>query len=249
MALSKPFEVKIWTSSHGTSYHHFPLNLEKAFRDSTNEKKDSLIQSPCVNAIPGRCLTKRFVEEVKTDLEKSDPLVRQMNIILMGDNDVRSLAFSGSYRVVSQIGKLIELHENTQNALILCGLLPSPATHMVTARLFDYTSSNIRNLCDEAHTTPRGRFISYLKLSHLFNDQDGLIDYLRYFEEDGVHLNPTGAYRLAQYLVHHAMDFADSCQMTVGMAYLDLQENFLTETSRLTDSPPLASRMPSSTEN
>ncbi len=242
MALSRPiipFDVLIWTSSHGTSFHHFPVNLGKAFNDCKHEHKN-LIKAPFVNAVPGRCMKPGFFLEVKTDLERFDPKARRMNIILMGDNDVRCMAFPGSYRVVKQGGRLIKLHENTPHALIMCGLLPSPATHNITSKLFDITSRNLKDLCEESHTTPAGQFISYLKLSHLFNDPDGLIDYQKYFEEDAVHLNPTGAYRLAQYLITYAIDFAESCQIPYGEEYADLEQNFMNpQPGPSSESPPL----------
>jgi len=236
MALSKsplPFEVMIWTSSHGTPFHHFPVNLVKAYDECTHHNKH-LITMPSVNAIPGRCMKPGFFLEVQADFEKIDPKARRMNIILMGDNDVRCMALPGSYRVLKQGGRLVELHGDTHHALVLCGLLPSPATHNITSRLFDITSCKLKELCEESHTTPAGRFISYLKLSHIFNDQDGLIDFKKYFETDGVHLNPSGAFQLAQYLVNNAIDFAESCQKMVDIAYADL-ENFIKELSVIPD--------------
>ena len=87
--------------------------------------------------------------------------------------------------------------------------------------------------------------MSHLKLSHLFNDEDGLLDYNSYFESDGVHLNPHGAYRLAQYLVTYAIDFAESCKDDVDIAYLEMEEEFLTDMPQLVDNPPVV-QMPSS---
>jgi hypothetical protein len=229
MALSKnqiPFEVLIWTSSHGTSFHHFPINLGRAYQDCQHQHKN-LILEPFVNAVPGRCMKPGFYREVETDFERIEEGTRRMNIILMGDNDVRCLAFPGSYRVIKQSERLVELHKNTPHALVLCGLLPSPATHNITSRLFDITSRNLKDICEQSHTSLEGQFISYLKVSHLFNDQDGLIDYQTYFEPDGVHLNPTGAYQLAQHLVNYAADFAESCYNTDINAYKDVETNFM----------------------
>jgi hypothetical protein len=125
---------------------------------------------------------------------------------------------------VKQGGRIVELHKGTPHALVLCGLLPSPATHNLTSVSFDVTSRKLNDLCEQSHSTPAGRYISYLKLSHLFNDQDGLLDYNTYFESDGVHLNPTGAYRLAKYLVGYAIDFAESCKDDIDISYLEMEE-------------------------
>ena len=247
MALSKPslpFEVLIWTSGHGTSLHHFPINLGKAYQECKHQNKH-LIQAPFANAVPGRVMKPSFYDEVKTDFEKIGPGIRRMNIIMMGDNDVRCLAYSGSFRVIKQGGRIVELHKGTPHALVLCGLLPSPATHNLTAITFDVTSRKLNDLCEQSHSSPTGRFISYLKLSHLFNDEDGLLDYNSYFESDGVHLNPHGAYRLAQYLVTYAIDFAESCKDDVDIAYLEMEEEFLTDMPQLVDNPPVV-QMPSS---
>jgi hypothetical protein len=102
MALSKPYEAKIWTSSHGTDYHYFPNSLLKAFNENTHPRRDSLIQLPSINAIPGRQTKEAFVREIRKmrfEKPKRDNFLFQeifqtIHKVKKGDY-ARCLAFSG----------------------------------------------------------------------------------------------------------------------------------------------------------
>lgn len=201
MALSKPCEVMIWTSSHGTDYHHFPSNLEKAFNENTHPRKTSLIQLPLINAIPGRQTKHPFVAEIRENLENISWDDRRVNIIMMGCNDIRSNDFLGASRIETSVRQLIELHKNYSHGLIICGLLPSPVSWKKQALLFHKVSSRLYNQTEIANNGAAGRQIAYLRLNHIFLDQRGLIDEEKFFDRDRIHLNPCGAYQLAKHLI------------------------------------------------
>ena len=201
MALSKPCEVMIWTSSHGTDYHHFPSNLEKSFNENTHTRKTSLIQLPLVNAIPGRQTTQTFVSDVKKNLETIPWETRRINIIMMGCNDIRSNDFLGASRIESSVSQLIELHKNYSHGLIVCGLLPSPVSWRRQALLFHKVSNRLYKQTEMSNTGVTHRQIAYLRLNHIFLDSKGFIDEEKFFDRDRIHLNPTGAYQLAKHLI------------------------------------------------
>jgi lysophospholipase L1-like esterase len=201
MALSKPCEVMIWTSSHGTDYHHFPSNLEKAFNENTHPRKTSLIQLPLVNAIPGRQTTKTFVSDVRKEIETIPWETRRVNIIMMGCNDIRSNDYIGACRIETSISQLIGLHKSLGHGLIVCGLLPSPVSWTQQASLFHRVSSRLYKQTEMANSGAASRQIAFLRLNHIFLDEKGFIDEEKFFERDRIHLNPTGAYQLAKHLI------------------------------------------------
>ena len=136
MALSKACEVEIWTSSHGTDYHHFPSSLSTAFKENTHPKRDLLIKSPYIDALPGQQLKEKFVKDFKFDFERIPSGTTKIFIIMMGGDDIRCSDYIGACRVERHLSQLIELHKNSCHGLIVCGLLPSPVTLKETSSLF-----------------------------------------------------------------------------------------------------------------
>ena len=163
-----------------------------------------------VNAIPGRQTKDVFVREVTQDFENIPPDVKRINIILMGDNDVRNNDYVGACRVEQNIGKLIELHKNSRHGLIVCGLLPSPATWRNTHSLFQRVSSRLFKQVNIANSNSLGKKIAFLKTIQIFLDEKGFIDGLKFFERDLIHLNLTGAFHLACHLVNNTVSIAES---------------------------------------
>ena len=214
MALSKPCEVKIWTSSHGTDYHYFPSSLSKSFQENTHPVRDVLVQLPLVNAIPGRQTTEAFVREFKNDFNLIPAETNRINIILMGDNDLRSNSYVGACRVERNIGRIIELHKGSRHGLIVCGLLPSPVNWAESDFLFHRVSNQLFQQVEMANSAPLGRRIAFLRTLHVFIDENGLIEAGKYFENDKVHLNQTGAFRLAQHLVNSLVPIAETFLQT-----------------------------------
>jgi hypothetical protein len=210
MPPSEPCEVKIWTSSHGTDRHYFPSNLEKAFSENLHLYRDLLIQTPLIDAQPGRQTRASFVTQVKNDLQNIPSWLTRINIILMGDNDLRSNDYVGAVRVENNIGQIIDFHKDSRHGLIVCGLLPSPATWLENDFLFHRVSNRLFKLVEQANSTPSGRKIAYLRTFHIFTNEGGLLDVNRYFEYDRVHLRNEGAYRLAKHLVDNTVLIAEA---------------------------------------
>jgi len=210
MSLSKPCEVKIWTSSHGTDYHYFPSSLFIAFSQNTHPRKNELIQLPLVNALPGRQTTDKFVADFTQDFANISPDARRINIIMMGDNDVRNCDYIGACRVERNVGQLIELHKDSRHGLIVCGLLPSPATWRHTHSLFQRVSNRLYKQVNTANINSHGRKIAFLKTIQIFLDEKGFINGAKFFERDLIHLNSTGALQLACHLIDSTVSIVES---------------------------------------
>jgi lysophospholipase L1-like esterase len=210
MSLSKPFEVKIWTSSHGTDYHYFPSNLQKAFNENENERKNNLIQFPHVNAIPGRQTKDKFVSEFQHDFSNISQHERRINIFMLGDNDIRCNDHVGACRIERNVGKLIDLHRNSQHILVVCGLLPSPVTWNYNETLFNRVSNRLQSQIEIANTNSKERRFAFLKLMHIFQNDEGLIDDDKFFEKDKTHLNHLGACQLAKHLIDNIIVIAET---------------------------------------
>ena len=209
MALSKPCEVKIWTSSHGTEYHHFPFSLSKAFNENIHPKRDLLIKSPYIDAIPGRQMKQKFVKDFEFDFERIPSGTNRISIIMMGGNDIRCNAYIGACRVEKHMSQLIEIHKDSRHGLIVCGLLPSPVTWQETASLFHRVSSRLYRQVETANMSQNKR-IAYLQLNHIFLDEKGFIEDKRYFDPDRVHLNPSGAFLLAKHLIDSTIPIVET---------------------------------------
>jgi len=209
MALSKPCEVKIWTSSHGTDYHHFPSSLSKAFKENTHPKRDLLIKQPYIDAIPGRQMKEKFVKDFKFDFERIPSGTNRISIIMMGGNDIRCNAYLGACRIERHMSHLIELHKDSRHGLIVCGLLPSPVSWKETSSLFHRVSNRLYKQV-EAANNPQHQKIAYLQLNHVFLDEKGLIEDARFFDPDRIHLNPTGAFQLAKHLIDSTIPIVET---------------------------------------
>ena len=202
---SKPFEVMLWTSSHGSDHHFLPNEISNFY--SKHQKMQSFMAKPLINAKPGRLMNSQFIAEFTKDFESLDPSTTRVSIILMGDNDLRSLGVNGGSRVLNNSKKLIELHKDTNHALLLMGLMPSPATHQQTDGHADYCDFRVRKEVAKAHETGNPRFIGFVQTSTFFNDPEGFIRNKLYFCLDGVHLRQKGARCLARHLMTKSLSF------------------------------------------
>ena len=200
-----PAEVVIWTSSHGTDYHHLPAELEKIYSKNTNMQE--YLNKPLINAKPGRLMNSQFMQDFTSDFQTINPSTTRLSIILMGDNDLRCLGVSGCYRVLNNTRKLIKLHENSQHALLIFGLMPSPATHHQTSGHADYCDFRVRKEIERAHEIDKSRNIGFVKTSVFFDDPQGFIRNRYYFCPDGVHLKPAGAKCLAKNILNKSFSF------------------------------------------
>ena len=203
--MTLPVEVVIWTSSHGTDYHHLPLEIDKIYSKSTNMPE--FLNKPLINAKPGRMMNSQFMKDFTSDFQTINPSTTRLSIILMGDNDLRCLGVSGCYRVLNNTKKLIKIHEGTHHALLLFGLMPSPATHYQTSGHADYCDFRVRKEVEKAHVLGNPRNIGFVKTSMFFDDPQGFIRNRHYFCQDGVHLKIAGARCLAKNILNKSLSF------------------------------------------
>jgi hypothetical protein len=210
MALSKPFEVKIWTSSHGTDYHHFPSSLQKAFSNNTHPLRDSLISLPLVNAIPGRETKSPFVYDFRHDFDNIPLDVRRVNVLLIGDNDIRNNDYVGASRIENNFQKIMDFHKGSPHCLIICGLLPSPATLTHTIFLFHRVSNRLYGMVELQNKHQDNTHIAFLKVMNIFLDERGFINEEQFFEPDRIHLNTKGAFHLADHLITSLLSIVQS---------------------------------------
>jgi hypothetical protein len=207
-ASRNPFKVKIWTSSHGLGSHHFPQALGAVF------KNKGLLRLPEINAVGGRYLDSNFVDTYRRDFEESttyesrSKCLSHMSIILLGDNNIRSHAVKGAFRVVKSIGQIIEIHQNFYYPLLICGLMPSPRTEAVTGILSEYTDDKLQEKVIELHSNPEGRFYGYVCTTSFFTKITGPPVLNKHFSRDGIHLNEFGANVLALNLLSEANTLA-----------------------------------------
>jgi hypothetical protein len=204
-----PYEALIWTSSHGTAFHHFPKNIERSLKENTNENKN-IISKIEINAVPGRQTKNLFVAEMTQNFWSIPDETKRINVILMGDNDIRSNDYLGASRVEQNIGRIIELHKGSRHGLIVCGLLPSPATWKENDFLFHRVSNRLYKQVESANSNPLGRRIAFLKTIHVFTGENGLLDAENLFERDLIHLQQEGAYKLAKHLVDNIILIANT---------------------------------------
>jgi hypothetical protein len=201
----EPFEVKIWTSSHGLAHHYFPQQLEKAY------KHEGLLRFPEIDAVSGRVIDEQFVDIYREDFEKiKDSPNPQISILLLGDNNIRQYALMGAFRVWKHTLEIIELHKGTCYPLLICGVMPSPQTDAQTRPVSEYLDDRLKTKINELRKQGRsakifGHFNSY----SFFAEPEGYIIANKYFAPDGIHLNELGAYELASNMLLGAKILAE----------------------------------------
>ncbi len=202
-----PFQypVLIWTSSHGTDRHHLPSKIHKIYESNTKFSKHML--PPVINAKPGRLMNDSFLNEYKTEFFNFPPSQPRLHLVLMGDNDIRGLGMDGGYRVYDKSKKLIELHSGSNQALLLFGLMPSPATHNHSSGVADYCDFRIRQEVEKENQSNNDSKIGLVRTSLFFDDRSGFLNHKLYFEKDMVHLNARGAQCLATNMLGKALSF------------------------------------------
>jgi len=203
-----PYQVKLWTSSHGTGKHHLPKYLKYLYEDNP------YFLLPEINAKPGRYLDDVFMSDFSKDfeilLEETTP---RINVILMGDNDIRAFNYRGGYQIVKNTWQLLKMHGKTMNPLILMGLMPSPLTHHQSLPLAEYTDDRLREqiLIQRVNVWEKPHLCSFVSTASFFSDSKGRLENKKYFHKDLVHLNRVGAFALAYYLLDYLDEFAEGC--------------------------------------
>jgi len=158
-----PIKCRIWTSSHGNDNHYFPKELSQLFQNKFG------IDTPIIDSRPGRLFNDEFMTEFEANFHGlTDP---QINVILMGDNDLRTHAVHGAQRTQENTKKIINLHKNTPHGLLIFGSLPSPATFPQTAPLANFLDDQtedelIKLLCSDPQAYGR---IGFVHTSVLFS--------------------------------------------------------------------------------
>lgn len=204
-----PCSVTIWTSSHGTDRHHFPLSLGSAFNELLPEVEKYMFL-PSISAKPGRFSNSDFMREFTNNFNDLPPQPTHLNIILMGDNDIRSLGVDGGWRHYKNALKMIEMTKNSPHALLLMGIMPSPVSYLQTDVHADYCDFRVRKEVEALHKTKDlsgPQKIGFIRTAQFFDDENGFIENELYFKRDRIHLNKAGAKQLATHLLDNAMSF------------------------------------------
>ena len=204
----RPCVVKIWTSSHGTDRHHLPGALQIEYNSIPGISEH--MKYPLIDAKPGRLMNDRFLKEIEDEFAILPDDTSRLNVILMGDNDIRTHGQGGGYRILSKSKKLINLHKNTKHALLLMGQMPSPVSHVQTSGISDYADYRVQREIEKLHqqsTVDHPEKIGFVRTSLFFDDPFGFLDHERYFTRDRVHLSQEGAQCLAQNLIKNALSF------------------------------------------
>ena len=126
-----PCVVKIWTSSHGTDRHHFPGALQTEFNSSI--EKSEYMKYPLIDAKPGRLMNDRFFGQIEDDFAMIPDDTSRLNVILMGDNDIRTHGNGGGYRILNKSKKLIL---NQVHSLVMQDSAMESAKPKTTAIMF-----------------------------------------------------------------------------------------------------------------
>ena len=193
-----PLTVRIWTSSHGTEYHHFPQSLKEEYQKK--QEYFSLFSEPEVFAKPGRLWDRWFMWEFENHF---DPCATTptLNVILLGGNDIRRDFKRGCCRIYYGSKALIGMHAQSPHLLLLMGSMPSPATHEQTEWISARTNEAVRGEIVKEFNKETGRSFGYGSTVSFFTNEEGYFRANQYFDPDGIHLNPHGARRLAKGLL------------------------------------------------
>ena len=206
MDICSQYKVKIWTSSHGMHHHFLPRALKAIFQPNT------LIEFPMINARPGRLIDDNFYDEFKEDFDSLDRAVNnkpQINVLLMGDNNIRTHAFKGGFRIYNTTKMIIDLHKDTRHPLLVLGVMPSPGTFAQTLPLSEFTDDILDKYVKAYHRKGQASNIAFATTMRFFSDSEGFLLYKTLFKTDGIHLNETGALQLALKILLGAARMAD----------------------------------------
>ena len=206
MAQSK-LKVTLWTSSHGTSDHHFPQSMRKTF------KENEFINYPVINAKRGGTFRPEFLEQYERNFEQIQKQNKpQLNVILLGDNNLRMQAFRGGLEILKHATKLVELHKNSIHPLLFFGLLPSPISHYSTFQLARFSDDKVEELFLNTHRSDpkNSKLFTFVRSDRFFMDANGSVLSDMFFEKDKTHLNKEGALVLAQEIYGWSLRVAEN---------------------------------------
>jgi hypothetical protein len=206
-----PFPVVIWTDSYGTRRHHFPESMGKVVARHQDTAGAAFYISK-INAQPGRMLDTRFMDEFEANFFGSRKGRKQMNVILLGGNDIQTHAYNGAARLVSNIQTLAKWHDNSNCPLMICGIPPRPEVHYQIEDLANYVDSKMKNTITQRHTGGNmDCMFEFVKTFDFFRDKDGFCMTVNLYEEDGIHLNKAGTHLLCEKLHERIYNQAWKC--------------------------------------
>ena len=207
-----PLPVVIWACSHGTDRHHFPETMGRVINELQSPIRAPFYLSK-INARPGRMLDDRFMEEYEIDFFGTRMGKPQMNVILMGGNDIETHKLNGAARFLANIQTLTGWHDNSNSPLMLCGLPPRPAVHYQTEHLANYVDSRMKRMMTQRHVGgPLNHMFRFVKTFDFFKDKDGFCMTVNMYDEDETHFNQSGVAMFCEKLYHHINDQALACQ-------------------------------------
>ena len=196
-------KVKLWTSSHGMHKHYLPQSFKQIY------KPNPLIALPEIDAKPGRLINEIFFDELKSDFDNLDEnSPPQINVLLMGDNNLRTQAFRGGFRLYKTTKQIVDLHKETRHPLLVLGVLPSPGTYNQTLPLSEFSDNIIQQYIIDNHQKGQARNVVFVAATPFFSDTEGFLLYKTLYSRDGVHLSRMGALQLALKILHHCGNLA-----------------------------------------
>lgn len=205
LKLKGPVEVKIWTNSQGHALRQLPHQLALEFTPN------QCIRFPFIDCRPNRQWNNTFFNEFENDFNDLSLTGQQrLSIIFLGDSEIREKPEIASTRIVNWAKKLVQMHENSDNLLVILGLLPLPGVMQKIVDCAEKTDEELAKVValstDRALATTLKIRSSFVKVSHGFCDQTtGLVMENPYFEPDRNRLSTAGAKRLAQIILTTSM--------------------------------------------
>ena len=206
-----PISVVIWTDSYGTSDHYFPELMKAVIKDFQNPISASFNLTK-INAQPGRVLDNRFMEEYEMDFFGTRMGKPQMNVILLGGNDIQTSAYNGAARFIANIQTLTGWHDKTNCPLMLCGVPPRPRVHHQIEDLANYIDSKMKQTIAQRHSGgPQDSMFRFVKTFDFFKDKNGFCMTVNMYGKDQIHLSVRGALKFCEKLYYHIDDQARAC--------------------------------------
>lgn len=187
MAEPKNIRLKLWGSSHLTRRHHLPQEVENLLSNL------SRFHYPAFDARGGRIIDSGLVESIKNDMSLRDNSP-QVHVIILGSNNIRDgwrpkRILTLFREVIEHCGKLRKCH------LVICGILSSVRCDSEQRKRFQTTTAMLKQLSKEhlGHS-------SFLNIGKTFTVNGSFCQELF---QDNIHLNVSGASKLAKVLVNH----------------------------------------------
>jgi len=243
------WSVKIWSSSHILTHHHFPTQL--ALRYGCNP----YFQFPQLNGKAGRFFNQAFMKEFELDYRTVQITnQKRIDVIILGDNDIRLRGELGVERVTRYAKAIADLVGKTENRLIFMGVLPSPATKNRTNHLAEKIDYALMSIVVNENLKKQQFLFNKVSLGFI-TEQQQLCE-AELFELDNVHLNIKGSEFLAHYVLATIIIAAsytpgnlerpNLCSLSFPMAYCPEGQPgpIIAYVPALPETPPVTEQLP-----